>query len=194
MPFTLAVVVLAVGLSYLRGGRLRRLADAPLHGSWLLLAGVALQAAVDLGAARGLLGDGSRTGWLLLLASQLLVVGWVLRNRHLPGTLLVALGLVCNATVIAANGAMPVAPEAMAAVGADPGAVPGGKHTLLTGDTRLPWLADVLPIPPLRSIISVGDIVLAAGLIPIAHALLSHEPATDRSGEQPSTSPEATED
>lgn len=193
MPFTLAVVALAVGLSYLRGGRLHRLADAPLHWSWLLLAGVALQAAVDLGAARGLLGEGSRAGWLLLLASQLLVVGWVLRNRHLPGTLLVALGLVCNATVMAANGAMPVAPEAMTAVGADPGAVPEGKHTLLTAATHLPWLADVLPVPPLRSIISVGDLLLAAGLIPIAHALLSHEPSGQPRTE-PSPSPEAPED
>lgn len=180
MPFTLAVLVLAVTLSYLRGGRLRRLADAPLHWSWLLLAGVALQAAVDLAAARGMLADGSRAGWLLLLASQLLVLAWVLRNVYLPGTVLVAIGLVLNAAVIAANGAMPVSPRAMRVLGGDPGTVPTGKHMLLSDDTHLPWLADVIPLPPLGSIVSVGDVVLAAGLIPIAHALLSYRPPAER--------------
>jgi hypothetical protein len=178
--FTLAVVGLAVGTSYLRGGRLFRLADAPLHLTWLLLVGLGLQIAVDVAAARGLLADASSQGWLLLLVSQVLVMGWVVANRHLPGTVLIAVGLLLNAVVIAANGAMPVSAEALAALGAEPGATPTGKHTLMTGDTRLPWLADILPLPPLRSIISVGDIVLAAGLIPLVHALMTHRPAEER--------------
>ena len=180
MFFTLAVLVLAVGASYLRGGRLSRLADAPLHRTWLLLVGLGLQVGVDVAAARGLLADASTEGWLVLLVSQLLVLGWVLSNHHLPGTVLIAVGLVLNAVVIAANGAMPVSPEALAALGADPGATPTGKHTLLTEQTRLPWLADILPIPPLRVVISVGDIVLAAGLIPLTHALMSHRPVEER--------------
>jgi hypothetical protein len=178
--FTLTVVGLAVGASYLRGGRLSRLADAPLHLPWLLLVGLALQVAVDVAAARGLLPDASTQGWLLLLLSQVLVLGWVVANRQLPGTVLVAVGLLLNAVVIAANGAMPVSAEALAALGAEPGATPTGKHTLMTDETRLPWLADILPLPPLRSIISVGDIVLAAGLIPLVHALMTHVPAEER--------------
>lgn len=180
MFFTLTVVVLAVALSYARGGRLSRLAEAPLRLAWLLLAGLGLQAAVDVAAARGLLGDASTHGWLLLLASQVLVLGWVVANRHLPGTVLIALGLLLNAVVIGANGAMPVSPEALAALGADPGVTPTGKHTLLSEGTRLPWLADILALPPLRTIISVGDIVLAAGLIPLVHALMTHRPVEER--------------
>lgn len=180
MFFMLSVLVLAVAASYLRGGRLSRLAEAPLERTWLLLAGLGLQVVVDVAAARGLLANASTEGWLVLLGSQLLVLAWVAANRHLPGTGLVAIGLALNAVVIAANGAMPVAPEALAALGAEPGATPTGKHTLLTDATRLPWLADILPLPPLRAVISVGDIVLAAGLLPLTHALMTHRSAVER--------------
>jgi hypothetical protein len=60
--------------------------------------------------------------------------------------------------------------------------VPPGKHTLLTEDTRLPWLADVWALPPLRSIISAGDVVLAAGLIPLTHRLMTWRSPRDRAG------------
>jgi hypothetical protein len=176
VPFVLVSLLLALLLSYPRGGRLHRIADAPLHASWVLFVGVGLQVVVDVGAARGFLPG---TGWAsygLLLASQLLVVVWVLANRHLPGTILVAIGLALNAAVIAANGAMPVDPAAIAALGIDGATVTGGKHVLLDDATRLPWLADIWPLPPLRSIISVGDVVLAAGLIPLLHALMTWPP------------------
>jgi hypothetical protein len=180
LPFTLAVLLIAVAVSYVRGGRLQRLVHAPLRWSWLLLAGLLLQVAVDAAVGRGLLEDASLAGWSLLFLSQLLVLTWVLRNRHLPGMLLVGLGLLLNMVVVAANGAMPVDPDAIMALGGDPAALEPGKHTLLTEETRLPWLADVWALPPLRSIISVGDVVLAAGLIPLAHALMTFLPAEER--------------
>jgi hypothetical protein len=180
LPFTLAVLLIAVAVSYLRGGRLGRLAQAPLRWSWLLLLGLLLQLAVDLAVGRGVLADASLAGWSLLFASQLLVLAWVLRNWHLPGMLLVGLGLLMNVVVVAANGAMPVDPEAIVALGGDPAALEPGKHTLLTEETRLSWLADIWALPPLRSIISVGDVVLAAGLLPLVHALMSYRPAEER--------------
>jgi hypothetical protein len=61
---------------------------------------------------------------------------------------------------------------------------------LLDDATRLPWLADIWPLPPLRSIISIGDVVLAAGLIPLLHALMSWTPP-DAPG---SPAPATTED
>lgn len=189
MPFTLAVLLVAIAASYARGGRLTRLADAQLASTWLLFSGLALQLATDVSAQRGWLGDASSAGWLLLLLSQLLVVAWLLCNRELPGVALVAAGLILNAAVIAANGAMPVDPAAMRAVGVDTDiAVPLGKHTLLTANTRLPWLADILPLPPLRSIVSVGDVVIAAGLLPLTHALMSCRTPAERRGGRRSAS------
>ncbi len=178
MPFTLAVLALAVSVSWLRGGRLRNVAHVRLTAAWLLFAGVAIQVAVDVAAGRQLLPDAGLSGWVLLLCSQLLVVAFLVRNRALPGTRLVATGLLLNAVVMAANRAMPVDPAAIAALGIDGAAVAPGKHTLMTADTHLPWLADIIPVPWLRSILSVGDLVLAVGLLPVTHAVMTATPPT----------------
>jgi hypothetical protein len=180
LPFVLITLVLAVGLSYPRGGRLSRIADAPLRRTWLLFVGVGLQVLTDLGAGRGILGDASLESYLLILASQVLIVVWVASNWTLPGMVLVALGLGLNALVIGLNGAMPVHPDAIAALGIEGITVMPGKHTLLDDSTRLPWLADVWAIPILRSIISIGDVVLAAGLIPVTHSLMTYRHPTER--------------
>lgn len=180
MPFTLTVVLLALAVSAVRGGRLRRIAEAPLHHPWLLFSGLALQLGVDLAAGRGWLPDAGVAGLALLVASQLLVVAWLVHNRHLPGVWLVAAGLALNALVMTANGAMPVDPDAMRALGLGELEVPPGKHTLLTAATRLPWLADVIPLPPLRSIVSAGDLVLAVGLFPLTHALMTWRGRAER--------------
>ncbi len=176
MPFTIAVLALGVVLSWSRGGRLRRVAHAELRATWLLFTGVAVQVGVDVAAGRGLLPDAGLSGWTLLLLSQLLVVAFLVVNRDLPGTWLVAAGLLLNATVMAANRAMPVDPAAIAALGIEGATVAPGKHTLLTADTHLPWLADIIPVPWLRSILSVGDLVLAVGLVPMTHAVMTSEP------------------
>jgi hypothetical protein len=185
MPFVLVVVALGVLVSYARGGRLRRAAYAPLNWRSLLFLGVALQVTVDVLAAREVLGDATAVGWVVLLASQVLVVAFLIANRYLPGVFLVASGLLLNAVVMAANGAMPVDPAAIQALGIGEVEVPLGKHTLMDESTRLPWLADILPLPPLRTIISVGDVVLAAGVIPLTHALMSYRTTAERRGRRP---------
>jgi hypothetical protein len=187
MPFVLVVVALGVLVSYARGGRLRRAAEAPLHWRSLLFLGVAIQLSVDALAAREILGDATTLGWLLLLLSQVLVIGFLVANRYLPGVFLVALGLLLNAVVMAANGAMPVDPAAIQALGLGDVEVPLGKHTLMDEHTRMPWLADILPLPPLRTIISIGDVVLAAGVIPLTHALMSYRTPAERRGRSSST-------
>ena len=180
MPFTLTVLAVAVVLSAVRGGRLRNLAYAEITAGWLLFAGLALQFGVNAAAARGWLPDAGLSGWSVLLVSQLLVIAFLAANRRLPGVWLVAAGLALNAVVMAANRAMPVDPAAIAALGLDGATVPPGKHTLLTADTHLPWLADIIPVPWLRSILSVGDLVLAVGLVPMTHALMTARPRPGR--------------
>ena len=180
MPLTLLVVGAAVIVSYLRGGRLSRIADADLRWSTLLFVGLFLQLGVDRAAGAGWIGEGE--GYLALLASQVLVLVWVAVNWWRPGMLLVFLGLLLNAVVIGANGAMPVDPDAITAIGLHGAEVPPGKHVLMTDETRFPYLADTWPLPPLRTIISVGDIVLAAGLVPLVHHLMTYRTALERRG------------
>jgi hypothetical protein len=180
VALTPIVVGGAILVSYLRGGRLSRLAGADLRATWLLFVGVGLQVSLDLAATRGLL-EGT-AGWLVLLASQVLVLVWCGLNWWRPGMLLVVLGLFLNALVIGANGAMPVDPDAIAALGIAGAEVPPGKHELLTEATRLAILADIWPLPPVRTIISIGDVVLAAGLVPLVHHLMTYRPPVERRG------------
>jgi hypothetical protein len=195
VPFVLASLVLALTISLARGGRPARIALVPLRRTWLLFLGVALQVATDVGAAAGIVGDASRAGWVLLLLSQLVILAWLAHHWYLPGVALVTLGLTLNAVVMAANGAMPVDPAAIAALGVEGVTVNPGKHTLLTEATRLPWLADRLPLPPLRTVISVGDVVLAAGLLPLVHHLMTYRsPAERRGGSRSKPAPAALDE
>jgi hypothetical protein len=84
-----------------------------------------------------------------------------LANRALPGAWLVGLGATLNSLVTFANGGMPVDPSAIAVSGKAPPS--DGLHIILGPDTRLPFLADVLLIPVINNIYSVGDVVLAVG-------------------------------
>ncbi len=194
MFFVVLVLLLAVGASLVRGGRFRRIGRAPLLATWLLFSGVVLQIASDAGVMLGWFEGTGTISYGLLLTSQLLVLAWVLRNWYLPGLILVAIGLALNATVMAANGAMPVHPDAIAALGQDPGELVRGKHVLLDGDTRLWWLADIWPVPPIRSIISIGDVILAAGLLPITHHLMTFRTPAERRGTATVSEPRPADD
>lgn len=181
MPLTVVAVVAAVSVSYLRGGRITRIGEAELRWSWLLVPGLALQLAVD--------GDqinlSAEAATAMLLTSQALVLLWVVGNWWRPGMPLIVLGLLLNAAVITANGAMPVDPEAIRALGVngvESVELQAGKHELMDGDTALPWLADIFPVPPIRTIISPGDALLAAGLLPLVHHLMTYRTAAERRG------------
>lgn len=43
-------------------------------------------------------------------------------------------------------------------------------------DTMLGWLADVVPVPPLRTVVSVGDLLLALGVAVLVAALMRGRP------------------
>jgi len=79
---------------------------------------------------------------------------------------------------MAPNHGMPVSRAALDAVGADETVdVSEGnlyKHVALDGDTTLPWLADVVAVPPLRIIVSAGDIVMAGGVILLVAAAMGN--------------------
>jgi Family of unknown function (DUF5317) len=76
---------------------------------------------------------------------------------------LIVLGALSNGLAIAANGRMPYAPQA--AVRAHlPATVAGPKNQPAGDGTRLAVLGDVIPLPPLNKVISVGDLLIAAGV------------------------------
>ena len=157
----LVVVVLlgALVLGVLRGGRLSRLGELRLRTPRLVGTALAVQL---IGTAVG--GPAHAVG---LALSAALVVLFLVRNRGLRGTGLVALGLASNALVVALNGAMPVSRAAAARAGMSPATTEEDtRHELETATTRLRELGDVvpLPLPWRREVVSVGDLLLAAGV------------------------------
>jgi hypothetical protein len=166
-----AVALLTGGLlGVVAGGRLASLAEVSLRWWGALAAGVALQ------LLTGPLGLGGRPGTTAVVGSYLCLLAFALANRALVGMHVVCVGLALNATVILLNGGMPVRAEAVAAVGLDPARIEdadlGAKRHLEGPDDRLTFLGDVLPLRPLGEVVSVGDVVLAAGVAGLLFRLL----------------------
>ncbi|MGE5653307.1 MAG: DUF5317 domain-containing protein [Bacillota bacterium] len=165
-------VLLFLIIGWACGGRLAGLADITLRKFWLIpvalllragpvfLAGSGVEMAIRYGSTAQVI------GYLLLFVALYL-------NRDLPGMPLLALGVALNFLVIALNqGRMPVSPWGIQVTKMHnmlPALTSGAytSHSLLTESTRLPWLADIIPIPrpyPIRKIISIGDIVMVLGV------------------------------
>lgn len=168
MLSTIIAVVLIGGLAVARGGSLTALAKTKLRWAWLLLVGFAMQIGFDLWSPEWLDGDGELA---VLLVSNALVAMFVLANRHLAGMLLAGLGLALNVAVIAANGAMPVSERAAEDAGVGKSLDDAGlKHERMTDDTLVPWLGDVIGVPVLEEVLSIGDIVLTLGIVRLVYA------------------------
>ena len=166
MAVVVLVVLGALVGGFLRGGSLARLATLTLPGWPLVVVALAIQVIGGFVAVTG-----PRSAYpVTLLVSAVLVTVFVLRNRDVSGMPLVALGFALNAVVVLANGAMPVSAWAAARAGIPVGAVArdGARHEPADERTRLRPLGDVIPAPMpvdrLSSVLSPGDVVLAAGL------------------------------
>ncbi len=166
IPIALVVGVL-VGLA--TGGRLRALTEIRFRWWPLAFVGLALQR-LPIPSMAGELDEWIGAG--LLVASYLVLLAFVAVNIRLPGFPLLALGFAMNAVVVTVNGGMPVGDSALReAFGSqyqdarqDLVAHGGTKHHLAREDDVLVPLADVIPVgPPVRQVVSVGDIVWLVG-------------------------------
>lgn len=162
------VLFIAMTVALLRGGRLINLADIRLQMWWLLLLGFGLQAATGLLPDRDWTRSAATT---MILVSYVPLLVLVLVNRRREGMWLAGLGILMNFSVIALNGGMPVLKEAavVAAGKFSTGSVAmtlDFKHVVLDASTRLPFLADVMPMRlfGIGQVISLGDVLLAVGL------------------------------
>lgn len=173
MIVALLLAIPAVAFAVLRGGSLDRLATTQFRWWWLLAIGLGAQIGVEMWAPDSL-GAGGRLA--VLLGSNALVAIFLAANHRLPGMIFAAVGLVLNVIVISANGAMPVSTRALESTGFEERIDDlGAKHELLDDDTRLPWLADVIPLPFIRTIISLGDVVLGLGIARLAYSQTREE-------------------
>jgi Family of unknown function (DUF5317) len=171
-----AAFALSVAWGLARGGRLGNLASLPLRWGGIAVLAFALQIYLIYfpeATAEGLLS----LHVLLLIASYLLLLGVVWKNRELSGVWLIGAGLVANFAVMLANGGyMPITREALAAVGHLQNALgaEAGARVLATKDvvlarehTQLWFLSDIFALPPpfpIPSVFSLGDAMIAVGV------------------------------
>jgi hypothetical protein len=159
-----------------RGQVIDQITRIPLRWAWLALLALALQYPL----LRAPSGPPQQVALqkALFLFSHLLLLAFVWRNRRLTGMQIVGLGVLCNLSVILANGGwMPIAPETLVRI--NPGSSleqwPVGFHygyskdlILSHTDTFLWGLSDWLALPPpfpWPTAFSLGDLLIAAGII-----------------------------
>ena len=157
MQWIVLVLVVALVVGWLRGGKLRNLTEVRVAAWWLLPLGFVILTASNFVPAEY---DSLAVGLVLASYIPLLIFVWL--NREASGIWIAGIGILMNFTVIALNGGMPVLPEAAVIAGETGELVLDAKHVLLTDDTRLPFLADIIPLP--GAVVSLGDVFLAIGV------------------------------
>ena len=162
----LILIAAAIVIGFVAGGSLRPFEHVRVHWWGAALVGVLLQAL----PLNGGLGTGA------VVASYVLLVGFAVVNRRLPALWLVIAGLLLNLLVIGVNGGMPVSASALRTAGADPEGLVGAgaiKHHLMRPDDVLTPLGDVIGIPsPIGAVVSVGDLLLYAGIAILVVAVM----------------------
>lgn len=157
------VLIIAPAVALARGGHLKNLTMISLIAWPLLFLAGALQVVAEfLPEQRSW---SQPTAVSLILASYVLLILVIYLNRDRAGLALAGLGVLLNLAVIGLNGGMPVSAEAASLAGGSGGELAfGAKHVPLDADSRLAFLADVIPVRPFRQVISIGDVLLAVGL------------------------------
>jgi hypothetical protein len=164
-----ATLLFAVGLGWASGGRLRNLRCVRLTGEGVLLGVLAVTVLIPMLAGElPMPAAVTRVVWLLAFAVIIIIATLNLRHVGLPAILL---GSAMNLAAVVMNGAMPVSTEAMLIAG-----YPGNPsqafvesltHQSIDTSTRLAVASDVMPtvpVPGLQGVVSVGDVLLAAGV------------------------------
>jgi len=162
LPLALPLGLLA---GWLAGGDWRRIARYRLHW-WGLLA-----VALVIGLIVGLNPD-AFAGGLLLFVSLATYLAVALRNLHIVGMGVVAVGIMANLVPVLVNGHMPVRPEAIVqAELADADSyvhvqLGTGRELVDDGD-HLTWLGPVVPVSLVNEVFSWGDLIVMAGLLDV---------------------------
>ena len=168
----LSTILLALIVGAVSGGGLPRLADLRLR--WTIILVVALALRVGAGVSREIgISAEIPVGWAFIAAYGLIFV-WLWQNWRVPGLQIAAVGIGANMLAILLNGGqMPIWAAAYSAAGFTEAAIANDPfHFLLRSDTIAEFVAsgglfgDVipLPVPVIRDVVSIGDVILAIGI------------------------------
>jgi hypothetical protein len=116
----------------------------------------------------------------IILSCSLLLFA-LLHNINIWGVRFVTLGTFLNFIAILANqGFMPVSPEAKALVGKMLSEIPSngilltrlGVVVLPIEQTKLWFLTDIIPVPSIHTVFSIGDITIYIGILIVCVSLI----------------------
>jgi hypothetical protein len=166
MVLPLAVILGSVGLGLLAGGRLRRLERLRLRWWALAPIGLGMQLA-PVPSDPGNVATAVSTA--MVIASFPVLLVFVANNLRTPGFPALLIGLALNFAVITPNGGMPVSAGAIRTASGSLQTPPlersDPKHHILTDQDVLTPLADIIAVgPPLRAVLSAGDLFVYSGL------------------------------
>ena len=168
MGLLICVAVGALRVGWATGGGIDRLALVPLGGwRWVIAAIISFVLGAALSNLGGRAGTVAAVTGAVVAASCLLAL--LVRNRAVEGVPLLAAGMLLNAVVIGANGAMPVSLYAESRAGIASNSyfdANDATHEIAGAQTRLPALGDVVPVPlPVHpETVSAGDILIVSGV------------------------------
>jgi len=172
----IAAALACVASVPLTGGRLGCLLDLRLRWGWAAFSALALQVFITTLASTGSTGVHE----LLHVASYGLAGACIAANRRITGLPILALGAALNSLAIITNaGIMPASARAVRLAG-----LARADHFTNSAPLAHPHLlalGDVIPIPgpwPLGNVISIGDILIIAGLLSILHHACRATPST----------------
>lgn len=175
MPILLFALLAGLGVAWLLNGDVARLEKAPVRLAWLLVVAAAVQLVI--------FPPFMSNRWLgvavpyLYVGSFAAVLGVLAFNWRTRGLALAAAGVALNLVAIVANGGyMPASQAAVERAGLTSGyeAVPWiargavvHQNSILRSDAPAWFLGDVFALPagPFSTVFSVGDAVLAAGVV-----------------------------
>ncbi len=166
LALALTPILVGIALGYLAGGRLSVLVGQ-FHHLWLLWLAVSVQVLQTASS------DIRRAVEAALHVPMLMVVSavgvfWLVLNvcRWSPGMrlagLLVLAGGFANAAAVGVNGRMPYSIAAAKIIGLAPDSTTP-KNQPASGDSPVMFLADVIPLPWLHKVVSVGDCLILTG-------------------------------
>jgi MFS family permease len=168
----LSTILLALVVGAMAGGGLPRLADLRLRWSYLLLGALLLRVLAGL-IRQTEIGADIPVGWAFIGAYGLVFI-WLWGNWRVPGLQIASVGIAANMVAVLINaGQMPIWAAAFFAAGFTEADIANDPfHFLLETGTVADFVAsgglfgDVipLPVPLIRDVVSIGDVLLALGI------------------------------
>jgi hypothetical protein len=168
------LILIALLVGWIAGGKFGRLADAKIKHVWMIFVPLGLYV-VSYAAAYFVAAE--KLGWLfgtLAIVEKLALIVVAVTNLRLPGFKLILIGLVINLVALSANqGMMPADPAALTvAFGSEYVEKTRTdlhvRSSIMDASTELGFLCDIIaarrPFVFAPAVYSVGDLVMTAGI------------------------------